>query len=102
MITAHGRSFGQGNVYTPVCLSFFPQGVCFQGLQTPLLCLQRGLRERGEGVRVHRGLPAGRFCFQGGLPTVRCRAEPPGTRKMGRVHPTGMLSCLKLLFESNN
>ena len=94
IFTAPKRSLRQGNVFTGVCLSiddWYPSmhhrshdqhpgevyGFCIQEF-----CIL--------GVCIWRSLPTG--MQTPGDWADPLDADPPGTRKAGSIHPTGMLS----------
>ena len=80
IFTAPKRSLRQGNVFTGVCLS----------IDIPACITGHMISIQGE------------VCIWRSLPTVMqtpgdwahpLDADPPGTRKAGSMHPTGILSC---------
>ena len=81
LLTARKRSLGQGNVFTGVFLSM---GGGVGGFGFPACITGHMPSIRGGGLH-----PGGSAYGGGGLGW----ADPPGTRKAGGTHPTGMLSC---------
>ena len=84
-MTAHKRSLGQGNVFIHVCL--------FTGGSA-----SRGFASRGVGSLTLEGVCIQPTWEEKGLPTEGDKADPPPhpprIRKVGSMHPTGMLSSL--------
>ena len=57
----------------------------------------------GGGICLRRSLHEGEGLPTGGLhPEGLCRPPPAGTRKVGGMHPTGMLSCLYFKVNCQN
>ena len=97
VITAHKRSLGQGNVFTPVCHSVHG------GRRGWLPSMHHRSHDQHPGGVLPTeewSVYKGGFCLRGGLPTSRGGEggvgqipPPPRTRKVGGTYPTGMLSC---------
>ena len=95
VITAHKRSLGQGNVFTPVCHSVHG------GRRGWLPSMHHRSHDQHPGGVLPTeewSVYKGGFCLRGGLPTSRGGGvgqipPSPRTRKVGGTYPTGMLSC---------
>ena len=77
--TAHKRSFGQGNVFIPMCHSVRSGGggggfqACITGHMTKVVCIQRGLPQGGS---ASRGKSASRGCAsREGVPPGGCASS---------------------------
>ena len=99
VITAHKRSLGQGNVFTPVCHSV-------QGARGWLTSAHHRSLDRGGGVLHPRGSASrdlgGRgVCMQGGLPLGICASRGCASGGGGRPSPTGYygIQAVRILLE---
>ena len=84
-------SFLRGSLSRGLCpMRSLGRGVSVQGGLFPMWSLFKGALWRGS---LSRGSLSGGVSVQ----EVSVR-RPPGIRKLGDMHPTGMLSCLKNVF----
>ena len=74
LITARKRSFGQGNIFAPVCYSVHGGSAS----------LHAGIHPRDQRQHPPTGVHAGRYGQQ-----------------VGGMHPTGMQSCLNIITSRN-